>query len=62
MAQDSETFWYKIGNKMVNKEHYINMLLRTIKDLSQQTEPDFDTAQFDFCTGQAGQDCAEYLD
>lgn len=61
LSQHSATFWYKVGNKMVNREHYINMLLKVIKDLSTQTEPDFDTVQFDFCTGQTGQDCTEYL-
>ena len=61
LEQDASTFEYKVGNKMVNKEHYVEMLLRTIKQLSAQVEPDFALSQFEICTGQAGQDCTEYL-
>lgn len=62
LNSDSASFWYRVGNKMVNKEHYIDMLLRTIAQLNENVEPDFDTIQFDICTGNAGQDCTEYLD
>jgi hypothetical protein len=61
LAQDASTFWYKVGNKMVNKEHYVEMLLKTIDQLGKNVEPDFALSEFDDCTGQAGQDCTEYI-
>lgn len=61
LVAHSSTFEYRVGNKRVNKEHYINMLLKTIKQLETSVEPDLALSQFDFCTGQAGQDCTEYL-
>ena len=61
LAADPATFKYRVGNKTVDKCCYIEMLTKTISTLSLQVEPDFDVAQFDVCTGDAGQDCAEYL-
>jgi sugar phosphate isomerase/epimerase len=54
---------YRIGNKTVEKSDYVEWLLRLIERLNVAglADADFDTAQFDLCTGQAGQDCTEYL-
>lgn len=60
LEADPATFHYRIGNKMVNRGAYIKMLMRTIKELNENVEADFDTITFDLCTGQAGQDCTEY--
>ncbi len=60
LEADPSTFHYRVGNKMVNKDAYVKMLLSTIKRLQENVEADFDTITFDLCTGQAGQDCTEY--
>ena len=61
LDDDPATFDYRVGNKKVSKCCYIEMLTKTIKQLNEQVEPDFDVVTFDVCTGQAGQDCTEYL-
>ncbi len=61
LDDDPATFHYKVGNKMVSKCCYIETLMKTIEQLNGQVEPDFDVIQFDVCTGDAGQDCTEYL-
>jgi len=61
LAADPATFKYRVGNKEVDKCCYVKMLTETIQQLSLQVEPDIGLMQFDCCTGDAGQDCAEYL-
>jgi len=61
LDDDPATFDYRIGNKKISKCCYIEMLTKAIEKLSLQVDPDFDVIQFDHCTGEAGQDCTEYL-
>lgn len=51
---------YKIGNKMVKKSQYVQMLLKLIDTLSGQVEGDFDFATIGLDVSEIGIDLGEY--
>lgn len=59
-ADPSDYVDYKIGNKMVKKSQYVQMLLKLIETLSKQVEGDFDFATIGLDVSEIGIDLAEY--